>query len=170
MAAKTWEQREVCEILDVKPSTLRYWAGRKIFSPAEDAVGKPGIRRKYNRKNLLEVAVLRELHNQGIPLDLTNKKSHLAGLQIRGIRLIGDRRRHSADLATILLLKPSPILGTNNVTVPLPVREPVDEIGVLRIGAAGLHLGAAMVLRSSPRPCRPCLSLMQEQQESDIAN
>ncbi len=64
---ETYEQREVVKMLGVKPQTLRYWSTRKAISPAIDSIGRPGIRRRYDFNNLIEITVLRELYKQGIP-------------------------------------------------------------------------------------------------------
>jgi|APFre7841882630_1041343.scaffolds.fasta_scaffold71360_1 DNA-binding transcriptional MerR regulator len=65
----TFESRNVVELVRVTERELRHWADRGIVVPdIADAVGRPGVRRRYSFENLLQAAIVKELLGQGINL------------------------------------------------------------------------------------------------------
>jgi DNA-binding transcriptional MerR regulator len=64
-----FESRNVVGLVGVTERALRHWADRGIVLPdIADAVGRPGVRRRYGFENLVQVAIVRELLRQGINL------------------------------------------------------------------------------------------------------
>ena len=64
-----FESRSVVKLSGVSERELRHWADRGIVVPAiADAVGRPGVRRKYSFDNLVQAAIIKELLRQGINL------------------------------------------------------------------------------------------------------
>lgn len=65
----TFESRNVVGLVQVTERELRHWADRGILTPdVADAVGRPGIRRRYSFENLVQAAIVKELLRQGINL------------------------------------------------------------------------------------------------------
>src|SRR6266436_5235426 len=63
----SFENREVVALTGVSERALRYWAGRGVVTPdLADAVGRPGIRRRYSFPNLVECGIVLELLQYGI--------------------------------------------------------------------------------------------------------
>jgi DNA-binding transcriptional MerR regulator len=66
---EVFESRDVRSLVGVSERELRHWADLKIIVPAiADSQGKPGIRRKYSFKNLVEVGLLKTLLRHGFNL------------------------------------------------------------------------------------------------------
>ena len=64
-----FESRNVVGLVGVTERALRHWADRGVVVPdIADAVGRPGIRRRYSFENLVQAAIVRELLRQGINL------------------------------------------------------------------------------------------------------
>jgi DNA-binding transcriptional MerR regulator len=69
LSAPTFESRNVVELVGVTERELRHWADRGIVVPdIADAVGRPGVRRRYSFENLVQAAIVKELLRQGINL------------------------------------------------------------------------------------------------------
>lgn len=67
--APGFESRQVVRLVGISERTLRYLADRGIIVPElADAVGRPGIRRRYSFRNLVEWGVVEELLGYGINL------------------------------------------------------------------------------------------------------
>jgi DNA-binding transcriptional MerR regulator len=65
----TFESRNVVGLVGITERELRHWADRGIVVPdIADAVGRPGVRRRYSFENLIQVAIVKELLRQGINL------------------------------------------------------------------------------------------------------
>src|SRR5262249_17890934 len=65
----TFESRNVVGLVGVTERALRHWADRGIVVPdIADAVGRPGVRRRYGFENLVQAAIVKELLRQGINL------------------------------------------------------------------------------------------------------
>jgi DNA-binding transcriptional MerR regulator len=63
----SFENREVVALTGVSERALRYWADRQVVTPdLADAVGRPGIRRRYSFPNLVECGIVLELLRYGI--------------------------------------------------------------------------------------------------------
>ncbi len=63
----SFENREVVRLTGASERALRYWADRGIVAPdIADAVGRPGIRRRYSFPNLVECSLVLELLPYGI--------------------------------------------------------------------------------------------------------
>jgi DNA-binding transcriptional MerR regulator len=76
----TFESRNVVGLVGVTERALRHWADRGIVVPdIADAVGRPGVRRRYSFENLVQASIVMELLRQGINL-------HDAG------RIVGEYR------------------------------------------------------------------------------
>ncbi len=73
MIEKTWGRTEVAKKLGVNGKSIEYWSATGTIVPYQDSVGKPGIPRKYNAANLLEICILQELSELGISMVLTRK-------------------------------------------------------------------------------------------------
>lgn len=68
-SALTFESRNVVELVGVSERALRHWADRALVLPdIADAVGRPGVRRRYSFENLVQAAIVKELLRQGINL------------------------------------------------------------------------------------------------------
>ena len=66
---QSFESRDVVKLVGVTERELRHWADLKIIVPdIANAVGRPGIRRKYSFQNLVESGILKTLLNQGLTL------------------------------------------------------------------------------------------------------
>lgn len=64
-----FESRNVVSLVGVTERELRHWADRGIVVPdIADAVGRPGVRRRYSFENLVQAAIVKELLRQGINL------------------------------------------------------------------------------------------------------
>lgn len=69
LSALTFESRNVVGLVGVSERALRHWADRGVLAPdIADAVGRPGVRRRYSFENLLEASIVKELLRQGINL------------------------------------------------------------------------------------------------------
>jgi DNA-binding transcriptional MerR regulator len=68
-----FESRQVTELVGVPARSLKYWAASGILVPEKDAVGRPGIRRGYTFKNLVEIAVLYELYKLKVSTSLARE-------------------------------------------------------------------------------------------------
>lgn len=65
----SFESRNVVGLVGVPERALRHWADRGVVVPdIADAVGRPGIRRRYSFENLVQAAIVKELLKQGINL------------------------------------------------------------------------------------------------------
>lgn len=65
----SFESRQVVRLVGIPERTLRYLADRGVVVPElADAVGRPGIRRRYSFRNLIEWGVVEELLGYGINL------------------------------------------------------------------------------------------------------
>lgn len=65
----TFESRNVVSLVGITERELRHWADRGIVVPdIADAVGRPGVRRRYSFENLVQTAIVKELLRQGINL------------------------------------------------------------------------------------------------------
>src|SRR5215467_7392898 len=65
----SFENREVVKLTGASERALRYWGDRHIVVPdIADAVGRPGIRRRYSFPNLVECGLVVELLSYGINL------------------------------------------------------------------------------------------------------
>jgi len=88
-----WEQREIADEetgLGVKGQTIRYWAQTRAISDIHtDATGTPGQRRKYDKRNILEIAVLRELHKKGIPSTVAVQVLKRLNIRKRNLKKFG---------------------------------------------------------------------------------
>jgi DNA-binding transcriptional MerR regulator len=63
----SFENREVVAFTGVSERALRYWADRGVVVPdVADAVGRPGVRRRYSFPNLVECGIVLELLRYGI--------------------------------------------------------------------------------------------------------
>jgi hypothetical protein len=63
----SFENREVVKLTGASERALRYWGDRRIVVPdIADAVGRPGIRRRYSFPNLVECGLVIELLQYGI--------------------------------------------------------------------------------------------------------
>jgi DNA-binding transcriptional MerR regulator len=63
----SFENREVVAVTGVSERALRYWADRGVVVPdVADAVGRPGVRRRYSFPNLVECGIVLELLQYGI--------------------------------------------------------------------------------------------------------
>src|SRR5215467_12047259 len=63
----SFENREVVKLTGASERALRYWGDRHIVVPdIADAVGRPGIRRRYSFPNLVECGLVVELVQYGI--------------------------------------------------------------------------------------------------------
>lgn len=66
---RSYQTREVCEIVGVEQREVRYWADKAVIVPeVRDAQGRPGIRREYSYNNLIEFAIIKRLVRRGINL------------------------------------------------------------------------------------------------------
>lgn len=66
---QSFESREVVKLVGVTERELRHWADLKILVPhIANAVGRPGVRRKYSFQNLVEAGILRTLLRNGLTL------------------------------------------------------------------------------------------------------
>lgn len=66
---QSFESRDVVKFVGVTERELRHWADLKIIVPdIANAVGRPGIRRKYSFQNLVESGIVKTLLNQGLTL------------------------------------------------------------------------------------------------------
>jgi len=64
-----YENRDVVALVGVPERALRYWADRGVVVPeVADAVGRPGIRRRYSFANVVQCGVVKELLGYGINL------------------------------------------------------------------------------------------------------
>ena len=62
-----FENREICRHLDMSEREVRYWSDREVIVPeVQEAMGRPGIRRKYSFKNLVQFGILKELLDSGV--------------------------------------------------------------------------------------------------------
>ena len=69
MFVHKFENREVVKLVGVTERELRHWADLKIIVPdIANAVGRPGIRRKYSVQNLVEAGILKTLLKHGLNL------------------------------------------------------------------------------------------------------
>ena len=69
LSEPTFESRNVVSLVGVTERELRHWADRGIVAPdIADAVGRPGVRRRYSFENLVQAAIVKELLRQGINL------------------------------------------------------------------------------------------------------
>jgi DNA-binding transcriptional MerR regulator len=68
MAKEEFIRKEVATILDMKPHTIQLYTDRGIVTPDVYAPVGRGTRRKYSKRNLLELAMTRELGKKGISL------------------------------------------------------------------------------------------------------
>lgn len=60
----SFESRQVVRLVEISERTLRYLADRGIVVPElADAVGRPGIRRRYSFRNLVEGGVINRLEH-----------------------------------------------------------------------------------------------------------
>ena len=74
MFVKQFENREIVNLLGVTERELRHWADLKIIIPEiANAVGRPGIRRKYSVQNLVEAGILKTLLKHGLNLHEAGK-------------------------------------------------------------------------------------------------
>jgi MerR HTH family regulatory protein len=65
----SFENRDVVAFTGVSERALRHWANRGVVVPdLADAVGRPGIRRRYSFPNLVECGIVLELLEYGINL------------------------------------------------------------------------------------------------------
>jgi len=66
---QSFESRDVVKLVGVTERELRHWADLKIMVPEiANAVGRPGIRRKYSFQNLVETGILKTLLRHGLNL------------------------------------------------------------------------------------------------------
>jgi|ERR1043165_2196407 len=69
LSQPTFESRNVVSLVGVSERELRHWADRGIVVPdIADAVGRPGVRRRYAFENLVQAGIVKELLRQGINL------------------------------------------------------------------------------------------------------
>ncbi len=69
LSESAFESRNVVKLVGVSERALRHWADRGIVVPdIADAVGRPGVRRRYSFENLLQAAMIKELLRQGMNL------------------------------------------------------------------------------------------------------
>ena len=62
-----FENRDICSLLDMSEREVRYWSDRGVIVPeVQEAMGRPGIRRKYSFKNLLQFGILKEVLDSGV--------------------------------------------------------------------------------------------------------
>jgi len=64
-----FENRDVVSLVGVTERELRHWTDLKIIVPkVAQAVGRPGVRRKYSFENLVEAGILKTLLRNGLNL------------------------------------------------------------------------------------------------------
>jgi DNA-binding transcriptional MerR regulator len=99
-----YESGKAAKIVGVQERTLRYWATMRMIEPAQDAVGRPGIRRLYSFENLVEAAILRELGKVNVNISQSRQVLEIA--RKRGV--------HEKPLGEIFFIR---IVGGNRVDV-----------------------------------------------------
>lgn len=63
-----WTKKEVAEALGIKQSTIAYYADQGLITPAVANPKGKGTRRRYSKRNLLEILIIRELVQLGAKL------------------------------------------------------------------------------------------------------
>ncbi|UCG80778.1 MAG: MerR family transcriptional regulator [Desulfobacterales bacterium] len=67
---KGYIRKQVAAILDMKPHTIQLYTDRGLVKPDVDAPKGRGTRRRYSQRNILELAMIRELGSMGVPLNI----------------------------------------------------------------------------------------------------
>ena len=66
---QSFESRDVVRLLGVSERELRHWCDIKVLLPdVANAVGKPGVRRRYSFENLVDAGIIKALLGHGITL------------------------------------------------------------------------------------------------------
>jgi DNA-binding transcriptional MerR regulator len=86
MAEHGYIRKQVSAILDMKPHTIQLYTDRGLVKPDVHAPKGRGTRRKYSRRNILELAMVRELGSMGVLLSTV--KYILANF--RNVKTYGD--------------------------------------------------------------------------------
>jgi DNA-binding transcriptional MerR regulator len=64
-----FESREIVKLIGVDERRLRYFADKNIVVPSiANAVGRPGIRRKYSLENIVDVYIANKLMDFGLTI------------------------------------------------------------------------------------------------------
>lgn len=61
-----FEIKQVIEILGIDDRSFRNWESAHALTPVSSSIGRSGIRRKYDFRNIVEAGVLRAFNNTGI--------------------------------------------------------------------------------------------------------
>lgn len=64
---------QVKEILEVEDRPLRYWDSLRLFTPEKNHVGKPGRRKEYTFRMIVEAGVVREFDKNNMAVTLARK-------------------------------------------------------------------------------------------------
>ena len=84
--SQAFEARQVVALTGVDERALRHWAACKVVIPEiHEAAGRPGIRRQYSYKNLVEICIVDELVQQGINLRVAAEAVQVFRKQAWGI-------------------------------------------------------------------------------------
>ena len=74
LSQKQFAAKDVYRILGVDKNRLFHWINtHRLLEPAIDEGGGRGNRRRFSRNNLLELAIIRELHHYGIDLRIVQQ-------------------------------------------------------------------------------------------------
>lgn len=72
MAKEDYLVKEAAEIVGISVRALQFYVEKGLIVPDQPAWGK-GTRRKFSKRNILEVLILRELQANGFQLDQVRK-------------------------------------------------------------------------------------------------
>ena len=64
---------QVVEILAVQDRQFRYWDSLQLFTPKKNHIGRPGKRKKYPIRTIIEAGVVREFDQNNIAVTLARK-------------------------------------------------------------------------------------------------
>jgi DNA-binding transcriptional MerR regulator len=64
----TFAAKEVQEILEIERSRIQFYIGERLFEPESSGKGK-GVRRKFTKRNIIEIHLIMELFKLGLQKD-----------------------------------------------------------------------------------------------------
>jgi hypothetical protein len=65
-----FEIKQVIEILGIDDRFFHNWASTHALTPVSSSIGRPGVRRNYDFRNIVEAGVLRAFNNTGVAITL----------------------------------------------------------------------------------------------------
>ena len=66
---KSFIKKEVAEILGLKPSLIQFYTDQGVITPEVSAPSGRGTRRRYSKRNLLEILIAKRLVERGLSLN-----------------------------------------------------------------------------------------------------